>query len=92
MQFHISVLLTDIQECEPFVAAHLAYLRQHLEKGDFIAFGPFLETHGGWILAQSDSAESMKATLDEDPLARQNLARYDIRQTSFASFSPLFNN
>lgn len=89
MQFLISVILSDIEASTPFLNEHLAYLKHYLNNGNFLTYGPYLKTHGGWILAQSDSTDTLTALLSEDPLARHNLAQYDIQETAVANISPL---
>lgn len=43
MQFLVSVILSDIEACTPFLNEHLAYLKHHLNNGDFLTYGPYIK-------------------------------------------------
>ncbi|EKF17106.1 YciI family protein [Nitratireductor pacificus] len=71
--------IVPLEEVEPHVPAHMAWLEQSYEAGIFLASGRKVPRTGGVILAQGERA-ALERCLREDPFAVHNLAAYEITE------------
>ena len=71
--------LEKIEACRP---EHLEFLDAQYAQGTFIASGPQIPRTGGIILARGTCRETLTNLLKKDPFATQDLATYEIFETS----------
>jgi uncharacterized protein YciI len=71
--------LEKIEACRP---EHLKFLDEQYAQGTFIASGPQIPRTGGIILARGTCRETLANLLKNDPFFVQNLATYEIFETS----------
>jgi len=60
---------------------HLAYMRRHMERGNYILTGPFAdgEDPRGLLVMQAESVEAARAIVEADPAVRAGVLRVEIR-------------
>lgn len=79
--FVVSITYTvELSEVDPHINAHIIFLEKYYATGNFIASGRKLPRTGGVILAQAESKIALESILQEDPLAKANIAQYEITE------------
>ena len=98
---HMFVLISRFQklldEINPFLAPHSAWVHQHYESGRFLVSGRREPPIGGIIVARASSEQELREILTADPLQQMKLVEYDIfafdatdfpkRSSAFDSFA-----
>lgn len=80
--------LKSIEEVEKYLPAHLNYLQEHYDSGDFIASGRQVPRIGGVILCRAVSKESAQSIMVKDPFYIYQIAEYELIEfipTKYAS-------
>jgi uncharacterized protein YciI len=77
VDLHYVAALDDI---EPALDAHVAFLEENYASGCFIASGPKVPRTGGVIIATAKSLSELETILASDPFHAKNLARYTITE------------
>jgi uncharacterized protein YciI len=84
---------SSLIEVDKHLAAHNQFLRKYYDNGTFICSGPKIPRIGGIILCKSDSIDSVKTIIAEDPFNINNVADFEITEfrvadsaTGFESF------
>ena len=70
--------LKPVEEIDPLMDAHVAWLRSHYDAGLFVASGRRVPRTGGVILARSGDRAALDAALAADPFAIHGAARFDV--------------
>ncbi len=69
-----------LEEIDPLIDAHVAFLEDSYTAGRFLASGPKIPRTGGVIIAVSDSRETLEASLQNDPFHKHGVAEYRITE------------
>lgn len=80
--------LKSIEEVEKYLPAHLNYLQEHYDSGDFIASGRQVPRIGGVILCRAASKKSAQSIMVKDPFYIHQIAEYELIEfipTKYAS-------
>jgi uncharacterized protein YciI len=72
-----------LEEVDEHLDAHVAYLKQEYENGNFIASGRKIPRTGGVILSNIKTRSDLEIILAKDPFYQSGIAEYDI--TEFVS-------
>ncbi len=67
-----------IEEVEPHLEAHIAFLKEQYAQGVFLASGRKVPRTGGIILARCESREKLRLIVEQDPFYQHQLADIDI--------------
>ena len=67
-RFLVSVRITEKDKAGPYLGDHMAYLRKHFESGEFLFFGPYAESPGGWLIAEAPNRAALDELIAADPL------------------------
>jgi uncharacterized protein YciI len=67
-----------LEEVDPLMDAHVAWLKSHYASGLFVASGRRVPRTGGVILARSGDEATLRAALASDPFAVHQVARFDV--------------
>lgn len=70
----------NLEDLEPYVAAHRSYLDTGYRKGFLIASGPKNPKVGGFILAKFASYEDAELFMIDDPYVVNDLVSYEITE------------
>jgi len=65
---------------QPHMAGHSEWVRQQLERGDFLAAGPKKSGLGGIILSRSMPRQELRALLTADPYVSADVAEYQVSE------------
>jgi uncharacterized protein YciI len=80
----------DLEKVNSFRSAHLEFLQNCYDKNLFIVSGPKVPRNGGIILTRFDSKYMLRALLEKDPFAINDLADYEIIEFEPTKWSSLF--
>lgn len=79
--FIVSVtFLTPLDQVEPHVAAHRAFLRDQYGRGTLLMSGRNVPPDGGIIVANTETRAELEELVKLDPFYIAGLARYDITE------------
>ena len=67
-RFMVTVRITEKDKAGPYLRGHMAYLRKHFESGEFLLFGPYADSAGGWLMAEAANRAALDELLAADPL------------------------
>ncbi|GGF16877.1 YciI family protein [Hymenobacter cavernae] len=67
-----------LEEVEPLMAAHMAWVDAQYQNGTFLASGRRVPRTGGIILARATDLGSLEALAATDPFLEAGVAQYDI--------------
>lgn len=73
----------SVEQVQPVVEAHRAYLRDLKAKGIVLASGPLDPWFGGALLLRvpdGDADAALNAVRDNDPYVKQGVAQYELLQ------------
>ncbi|HEX5689536.1 MAG TPA: YciI family protein [Roseiflexaceae bacterium] len=73
-------IIVDRALYEPFLPAHIAYLKELKARGALLLSGPFTDRKGGMVLVQADSREAAEAIAQADPLVANRVDSYELRE------------
>lgn len=76
--------LVPLEQIQPCVPAHRAYLQQGYDAGLLLCSGPKVPATGGFMLARAASLEALQAFFAEDPFSTEKLASF-----KFSEFNPV---
>ncbi len=69
-----------LEEVDKHLDAHVAYLKQEYDNGNFIASGRKIPRTGGIILATVEKRNQLQTIIGKDPFYRAGIAEYDITE------------
>lgn len=72
--------IVPLEEIEPHIEPHLAFLDEHYAAGCFIASGAKVPRTGGVIIATAESRSQLERLLEADPFKKEKLAEYSITE------------
>jgi uncharacterized protein YciI len=72
--------LVPLEEVEPLIPGHVAFLDRNYARGRFLASGAKVPRTGGIIVAVSESRESVEEIIRADPFHAQGIARYTVTE------------
>lgn len=72
--------ISTLDEIEPALDAHVAFLEQNYASGNFVASGPKVPRTGGVIIATAKSRAELDDILEADPFKQQRLAEYTVTE------------
>lgn len=72
--------IVPLEEIEPYIDPHLAFLDEHYASGCFIASGAKVPRTGGVIIATAHSRSALERLLEADPFKKEKLAQYTITE------------
>tara|TARA_R110002096_G_scaffold215341_3_gene403223 strand:+ start:247 stop:546 length:300 start_codon:yes stop_codon:yes gene_type:complete len=72
--------IVPLEQAEPLLEDHMAFVNKYYEQGFFLASGPKVPRTGGVILAASDCREKIETLLKEDPFVIHNIAQYSVTE------------
>ena len=75
--------VVPIEDVEPHMEGHMAWLEKYYASGTFIASGRKVPRTGGVILALGDR-EALEACLSEDPFAVHGIAEVEITECAIS--------
>ena len=73
-----------IEEIDPLLPAHIAWLQEQYGAGRFFASGRKVPRTGGVILAAKMPRPELDAILAADPFHQNNVARYDVTEVEIS--------
>lgn len=73
-------IVVDRASYEPYLPAHLAYLRELDTRGALVLSGPFADRTGGLVLINAASREEAEAIVQADPLVANKVDTYELRE------------
>ncbi|MEQ2353484.1 YciI family protein [Pseudoalteromonas piscicida] len=82
--------VTEIEQVEPLLAPHIAFLERFYANGTFIASGRKVPRTGGVILAKASSEAELLDVVRQDPFYVAEVARYDIIEFVPSKFASCF--
>jgi uncharacterized protein YciI len=82
---------SQLSEVDIHLASHNQFLRRYYDNGTFICSGPKIPRVGGIILCKSESIDSVKAIITEDPFNISNVADYEITEFRVADHAAGFD-
>ena len=72
--------VVPLEEIEPHIEPHLAFLDEQYASGRFIASGAKVPRTGGVIIATAESWSALERLLEADPFKKEKLAQYTITE------------
>jgi uncharacterized protein YciI len=73
-------IVVDRAFYEPYLPAHLAYLRDLKARGVLLLSGPFTDRTGGMVLISAASRTEAEAIAEADPLVANRVDTYELRE------------
>ena len=70
----------ELSEVDKHIDAHISYLEEQYESGNFLVSGRKVPRTGGVILAQAESREELEAIIRVDPFFEAEVADYEITE------------
>lgn len=83
--------VTELEQADAQMEAHMAWVKEGYDEGWFIASGRKIPRTGGVILANGDRAE-IEAFCDNDPFVVHGIAQYEITECTFTTAADGFEN
>lgn len=75
-------------EALPHLEAHMAFIRDYMDKGVFLVSGPKEPLSGGVIIALAKDRDTVEAIADGDPLFVNGCTRHHITEFKPTSAQP----
>lgn len=69
-----------IEEIDPLIDAHIAFLKSNYAAGRFLASGAKVPRTGGVIIAVAKDRSEIEACLPDDPFHQHGIAEYTITE------------
>lgn len=82
----------SLKEVDKHIQAHREFLKEHYEKGVFIASGAKVPRTGGIIIASLSDKSLLDTILKKDPFYRHNIAAYEITEFKPTMYSEEFKD
>jgi uncharacterized protein YciI len=80
----ISRAISTSEDMLPFVAEHLRYMNELERRGVLFGSGPFVQpgviVGDGLTILRADSIEGAHLLMEEEPLIKRGMRKYDLRQ------------
>ena len=70
----------DLKEVDKYLEAHIDFLNEQYELGNFIASGRKIPRTGGIILSNIEDENQIISVIAKDPFKKNNLADYKITE------------
>ena len=67
-------------EVDPYLEAHVEFLKEHYENGTFLLSGRKVPRTGGIILAKCENLEKLEEIVRRDPFLKYGIAEIDITE------------
>ena len=77
-----------VEEIDPLLPGHMAWLEEHYAAGRFLASGRKVPRTGGVILAARMARTDLDALIAADPFHRKGVARYDVTELEISKAAP----
>ena len=78
----ITTYLWPLEDIQPLLSGHFAWLDRHFQAGTFLLSGPRAPRTGSVTLVRASDRAAVEALVAEDALAQAGAARYDITEFS----------
>ena len=72
--------IVDKPRFDQFVGAHVAYVKDLIEKGHRARSGYWAERGGGMLIFQAESMVEAQAIVEADPLIANNCVAYELHE------------
>ncbi len=72
--------IRPVEEVDPFMDAHVSYLKSGYERGNFLLSGRKEPRTGGIILARASSREAIQSIIADDPFLKEGVATYEVTE------------
>ena len=69
-----------LEEVDKHLDAHVTYLKEEYDNGNFIASGRKIPRTGGVILAAVENRNELETIIGKDPFFKAGIAEYDITE------------
>jgi uncharacterized protein YciI len=73
-----------IEDIDPLMPAHMAWLAEHYARGRFLASGRKVPRSGGVILVAKMARADLDAIIAADPFHQNGVARFDITEVEIS--------
>jgi uncharacterized protein YciI len=70
--------LVSLDKIDAAMPAHVAFLKKHYDKGEFIVSGRQVPRTGGIIIARGKNRDAVERLMNNDPFVKNKLASVDI--------------
>ncbi|OUJ73787.1 YciI family protein [Hymenobacter crusticola] len=81
-----------LEEVEPFMTTHMAWVDAQYQNGTFVASGRRVPRTGGIILARATDRASLEAVAATDPFLEAGVAHYDLIEFTLSRTAPGFES
>ncbi|WP_417887187.1 YciI family protein [Zunongwangia sp.] len=71
---------TELEKIEQFLKAHIEFLNEQYELGNFHASGRKIPRTGGIILSNIKSKSDLEKIIEKDPFKKNELADYEVTE------------
>jgi uncharacterized protein YciI len=68
----------SLDKIDKAMPSHVAFLKNHFEKGDFLVSGRQVPRTGGIIIARGKGRDAVERLMKNDPFVKKKLASVDI--------------
>lgn len=79
-----------LEELDEAMKAHVKFLDEHYQAGDFITSGRKVPRTGGIIIARAESKEEVEQWMQADPFYKKNLSDFTVTEFMASQGQPLF--
>ncbi|NKI30435.1 GTP cyclohydrolase [Muricauda sp. DJ-13] len=69
---------TQLEKIDQFLNAHIEFLNEQYESGNFLASGRKIPRTGGIILSNVASKSELEKIIKKDPFKKNELAHYEV--------------
>jgi uncharacterized protein YciI len=83
--------IIPLEEVEPFMDEHIAFITAQYDAGHFLMSGRKNPRTGGIILAKANSPEEIHRIMNQDPFIINKVASYDIIDFQPNRFATMFD-
>lgn len=73
-----------MDQVEKHLEAHIDYLKEEYQKGNFVASGRKVPRTGGVLFSKLNSKETVQKVVEKDPFYIENVAEFDITEVSIS--------
>ncbi len=71
---------TSFDKVEPHLQAHMDFVNEQYENGNFLASGKKVPRTGGVILSGVESRETLSSLMEQDPFIQHGVADFEITE------------
>ncbi|RAV28706.1 YciI family protein [Sinomicrobium soli] len=77
----------SFDQVEPHLQAHMAFVNEQYENGNFLASGKKVPRTGGIILSSMESREALERLMEQDPFILHDVAGTEITEFALSRVS-----